>query len=213
MVIGRRQSGCAMTGGFLLHLGRLSLRARAWFAAFFVLAAAGCASPERLPAVPPADMLRAMPLGLANARFYPEEQPVELLTEFEHAIQRQRHVLGLGPDAQLPAAELLALSGGGGEGAFGSGVLVGWTAAGDRPEFEVVTGVSTGALLAPCAFRGPDYDRELRAVFTTISTEDIYIERGTIDAITNDALADTTPLWNVISKYVNESMMAAIARE
>src|SRR5262245_51404639 len=93
---------------------RPSPRAKAWFAALFALAAAGCASPERLPPVPPADMLRAQPLGLANARFFPEDQPADLLAEFLHAIERQRHVLGLGPDAQLPPAELLALSGGGG---------------------------------------------------------------------------------------------------
>jgi hypothetical protein len=214
MVIGQRQGGSdATTGGLPFHLGRLSLRARAWLAACFVLAAAGCASPERLASVPAADVLRALPLGLANARFYPEDQPAELLEEFLHAIQRQRHALGLGPDAQLPPAELLALSGGGGEGAFGSGLLVGWTEAGDRPDFEVVTGVSTGALLAPFAFLGPDYDRPLRDVFTTVSTEDIFIERGFIDAITNDALADTTPLWNLISKYFDESMMTAIASE
>jgi hypothetical protein len=113
----------------------------------------------------------------------------------------------------LPAAELLAISGGGDNGAFGSGVLVGWGDAGDRPEFELVTGVSTGALLAPFAFLGPDYDRQLRDVYTTITAKDIYIERGFIDAIYNDALSDTTPLFDLISKYVDETMMAALARE
>ncbi len=50
----------------------------------------------------------------------------------------------------------LAISGGGANGAYGAGILVGWTEAGDRPEFTVVTGISTGALTAPFAFLGPD---------------------------------------------------------
>ena len=53
--------------------------------------------------------------------------------------------LGLAPDAPLPATHFLAISGGGDDGAFGSGLLVGWTDAGDRPQFDVVTGVSTGS--------------------------------------------------------------------
>lgn len=58
----------------------------------------------------------------------------------------------------------LAISGGGADGAFGAGVLTGWTERGDRPEFDVVTGVSTGALTAPFAFLGPQYDEALRVV-------------------------------------------------
>lgn len=181
--------------------------------AFVVFIVASCASPVRLPPVPTADASRAQPLGLANARFFPGVQRAELLAEFGLAVQRQRQTLGLEPGAQLPAAELLAISGGGDNGAFGSGVLVGWTKAGDRPEFELVTGVSTGALLAPFAFLGSDYDRQLQDVYTTISADDIYTERGFIDALYNDALSDTTPLWGLISKYVDESMMATIAAE
>jgi hypothetical protein len=113
----------------------------------------------------------------------------------------------------LPAAELLAISGGGDNGAFGSGVLVGWAAAGDRPEFELVTGVSTGALLAPFAFLGSSYDEQLRDVYTTVSADDIFTERGFTAVLFDDALSDTTPLFELISKYVDEKMMAAIAAE
>ncbi len=190
-----------------------SPRAGAWIAALLVFAVAGCASPERLPPVPTADVAKAQPLGIPNARFFPGAEHAELIAEFEQAVQRQRQVLGLAPDAQLPAAELLAISGGGDNGAFGSGVLVGWTAAGDRPEFELVTGVSTGALLAPFAFLGPDYDRQLQDVYTTVTADDIYVERGFVDAIYNDALSDTSPLFGLISKYVDETLMAAIADE
>jgi len=68
----------------------------------------------------------------------------------------------------------LAISGGGANGAFGAGILVGWTASGTRPEFTMVTGISTGALTAPFAFLGSDYDDELKEVYTTTSTRDIH---------------------------------------
>lgn len=181
--------------------------------ALFVLAATGCASLERLPSVPPIDTVKAQPLGLPNARFFPAVQRDEIIAEGERAIQRRRQALGLAPAAELPTAHFLAISGGGDDGAFGSGVLVGWTEAGNRPEFDVVTGVSTGALLAPFAFLGPTYDVPLRQVYTTISIDDILINRGIVRGLFSDALADTTPLWNTISRYFDAPMMEAIARE
>jgi predicted patatin/cPLA2 family phospholipase len=203
----------AAADGHPFDLGRLLHRSKAWLAALVVLAAAGCASPERLPPVPSADTVRAFPLGLANARFFPLAERAEFIAEWEQSLQRQRQALGLATDAQLPIARFLAVSGGGDNGAFGAGLLVGWTEAGDRPEFQVVTGVSTGSLIAPFAFLGPDYDGPLRDVYTTISADDVFSERGIMGAIFDDAMADTTPLWDLISKYVDERMMAAIARE
>jgi len=172
-----------------------------------------CSSPPRLPPVPAEHVTAVEPLGIPNARFYPGENHALMIAEFEGAVQRQRTALGLGPNDQLPSAELLAISGGGDNGAFGSGVLVGWTEHGDRPEFELVTGVSTGALLAPFAFLGPDYDQQLHDIYTTVSVDDIYTQRGFIDAIYDDALADTTPLWELISIYFDETMMQEIAAE
>jgi len=213
MAIGQRQGGSgATTGGLPSHLGQLTLLARDWLAAFFVLTVVGCASPERLPPVPSADTGRALPLGLANARFFPLQERAQFIAEWEQSLQHQRRVLGLAPDAQLPIARFLAISGGGDNGAFGSGLLVGWTEAGDRPEFQVVTGVSTGALIAPFAFLGPAYDKQLRDVYTTISADEVFIDRG-FGGIFEDAMSDTTPLWDLISKYVDKPLLAAIARE
>src|SRR5665647_3956593 len=73
-----------------------------------------------------------------------------------------------------PEMIFLALSGGGGDGSFGAGFLCGWTAAGTRPRFKLVTGISTGALIAPFAFLGPEYDAKLKEAYTTISDKDIY---------------------------------------
>jgi predicted patatin/cPLA2 family phospholipase len=75
-------------------------------------------------------------------------------------------MLGLALDQLPPETQILAVSGGGENGAFGAGVLCGWSEAGTRPLFELVTGVSTGALTAPFAFLGSSYDPQLRAVYT-----------------------------------------------
>jgi hypothetical protein len=182
--------------------------------ALCALLVVGCAgSLARLPSVPPSETAKAQPLGIQNARFFPMEQRDAVIAEGQRAIERQRQALGLAPGAELPTAHFLAVSGGGDDGAFGSGVLVGWTEAGDRPQFEIVTGVSTGALIAPFAFLGPAYDPQLRQVYTTISMDDIFVSRGILGGLFSDALSDTTPLFNTISRFFDASMMDAIARE
>jgi hypothetical protein len=198
--------------GSWVSLNRLWSFTAAVIAALFVLTVASCASLERLPAVPAINTARALPLGLPNARFFLEQRE-ELIAEGQQGLERQRETLGLGPDAPLPPARFLAISGGGDEGAFSSGLLIGWTEAGNRPNFQIVTGVSTGALIAPFAFLGPDYDPQLREVYTTISTKDVLLKRGIIGGILSDAFSDTTPLWKLISRFLDEPMMEAIARE
>jgi predicted acylesterase/phospholipase RssA len=181
--------------------------------ALLCLGAMGCASLERQPSVPAADTVKAQPLGLPNARFFPTEQRDEFIAEGTQALERRRQALGLAPSAQLPTAHFLAVSGGGDDGAFGAGMLIGWTEAGDRPEFDAVTGVSTGALIAPFAFLGSAYDPQLRQVYTTISIDDVLVNRGIVRGLFSDALSDTTPLYNLISRYFDAAMMEAIARE
>jgi predicted patatin/cPLA2 family phospholipase len=107
----------------------------------------------------------------------------------------------------------LALSGGGANGAFGAGLLVGWSAAGTRPEFTMVTGISTGALMAPFAFLGKAYDAQLREMYTTYSTKDLVIKLNILSTLTGSSAVDTTPLKTMLGKYVNQQIMEAIAAE
>ncbi len=107
----------------------------------------------------------------------------------------------------------LAISGGGQNGAFAAGLLAGWTAAGTRPEFTIVTGTSTGALAAPFAFLGPDYDDLLEEMYTTHSTEDLIEGRKFIFAIFKDAISSSTPLEGLLEEFITDPLMQAIAVE
>ncbi len=105
----------------------------------------------------------------------------------------------------------LAISGGGENGAFVAGILTGWTAAGDRPEFTTVTGISAGALVAPFAFLGSEYDEVLKSVSSGLKADDVYKRRGVIRALRTDAMATTGPLKALIAKYVDAEVMEKIA--
>ena len=177
------------------------------------LSTIGCSIPERGPAVPRADTARALPLGLANARFFPDADSGPAIEEGTAALARERAALGIPDKAPLPPAYFLAVSGGGDNGAFGSGLLNGWSATGTRPEFKIVTGVSTGALIAPFAFLGPAYDAQLREVYTTMTPDRVFRQRGYPAALFDDAMADTTPLAKLIAKYANQDLLDAIANE
>lgn len=167
---------------------------------------------ERLDPPPQSLTEQAKVLGIANARFYPDTQGAALVQEGIAAFKREIQVTGYDPQ-NLPPVNFLAVSGGGDDGAFGAGLLTGWTLAGTRPEFKLVTGVSTGSLIAPFAFLGPTYDAELTEVYTTISTADVYKERGILAAFDDDALSDTSPLFATMSKYMDEAMLSDIAAE
>jgi len=108
---------------------------------------------------------------------------------------------------------ILALSGGGENGAFGAGILNGWTASGHRPEFDIVTGISTGALQAPFAFLGPEYDASLTK-YSQITSKDVYKKRplSTIFQL-RDAVADFTPLKDLIAHLFGQKELKAVARE
>jgi patatin-like phospholipase len=125
----------------------------------------------------------------------------------EHAYAERAGVTELG------TASYLAISGGGANGAYGAGLLTGWTALGTRPEFKGVTGVSTGALMAPFAFLGPARDRELERFYTTIDRDDVMRSRGLISALLRDSLFDSMPLLQMIRSGLTNEIVGDIGRE
>ena len=179
-----------------------------------LLLVAGCGGYLRLEA-PPAEASDTIAvLGIPNARFWPDAVPAAMIEEGATMARREAAAAAPGPP---PPANFLALSGGGDNGAFGAGLMVGWTAAGTRPKFNAVTGISAGALIAPFAFLGPDYDPQLREIFTGLQARDVIVvprlARGAMALAFGEALADTSPLNRLIERHANEAMLAAIAAE
>ena len=200
-----QQPGQKSSPGSRRHL----LRALAGGGAAVGLSA--CGALPRGAAVPRADATRATVLGIRNERFFPFTNFKPAEEELELALERRRQAYGAATILDIPQYEILSVSGGGEDGAFGAGLLCGWSEHGGRPVFDWVTGVSTGALTAPFAFLGSAYDAQLRDVYTGISAKDVLIERGLLAALTSDALADNAPLFVTISRHVNDRMLADLA--
>jgi predicted acylesterase/phospholipase RssA len=178
------------------------------------LLASGCSTPQRLPAVPQASAVQATQ-ALGAVRFLVSREVKTFEDEAKASIAKEQQWLasqGRAP-GELPPVHFLAISGGGDNGAFGAGFLNGWTAQGTRPEFKVVTGVSTGALIAPFAFLGPKYDHVLKEVYTTSAQSDIFKKRGILKALFGESMADTRPLAQVIESHVTRDFLNEIAAE
>lgn len=172
------------------------------------LALVGCATLERLPPVRYADAQQTKILDISDARFYLND------TKRINGVALQAYQRRNKFRSATAPLNILAISGGGDDGAFGAGLLVGWGDHGGRPEFDVVTGVSTGALSAPFAFLGRDYDPKLKEVYTDTSAEDVYNKRPPLlSAVANDALADSGPLRNLIARYVDDTLVRSIGAE
>jgi len=145
--------------------------------------------------------------GFERARLWSDAAREEW--ERWRAISRvQRYKAG-----RFGAYEILAISSGSDKGAFSAGFLNGWSKAGNRPEFDIVSGVSTGALIAPFAFLGSGYDAHLTTLYTGIEAHHIYKARPIAGLLGGAALADTQPLADLIALYTDEELLARIAAE
>jgi predicted acylesterase/phospholipase RssA len=188
---------------------------RVLFAAALMAAGAGCTtSSSRFP-VPESDVAVATatiaPTNTIGAiRIWGDAAPVwfDELVSLPPAELKARM-----PEIYGKPHTYLALSGGGENGAYGAGVLNGWTAAGNRPEFTFVTGISTGSLIAPFAFLGPKYDHVLTEIYSKYSTKDLVRKKPILSILTSDSAADTAPLRALIVRYVDANVIAAIAEE
>jgi predicted acylesterase/phospholipase RssA len=179
-----------------------------------ILLKRGFRFPRRLPAVPSALTTRAVIPGIPGARYLVGVDVEPFVKDVVAARQREQEVLGSsGHRGPLPPADMLAVSGGGDKGAFGAGLLSGWTQAGTRPMFKSVTGVSTGGLIAPLAFLGSEYDGLLRKIYTSVTPADIATKRPILAALNDDAMADNRPLWNLISDAFDQTLLSRIAEE
>ena len=163
---------------------------------------------------PPAELHRVVaPAGHDGIRYWADDlEP----TQRDRAEGEMRQALiARWRNAGRPRAgldvDMLALSGGAADGAYGAGLLTGWSERGDRPSFDVVTGISVGALIAPFAFLGPDYDGPLRTIFTELDTADLVelrVFRALFGAL---AVTRTDPLRAQIARFVDDDLLDEIA--
>jgi predicted acylesterase/phospholipase RssA len=188
--------------------GSSSFPIRAVAAVAVLLLFTGCTSLERNP-VPIDSMNRAVIPGMPDIRDWGDEPSPRFQEDLVQSVRDEWEASG----SVSGGMEALLLSGGGSNGAFGAGFLRGWTEAGTRPAFKLVTGVSTGALTAPYAFLGPDYDEALEKLFTTVTKKDIYKIRNPLTVMRKDSLARTDPLAAMIEQLVDVAMMQKIAAE
>jgi predicted acylesterase/phospholipase RssA len=107
---------------------------------------------------------------------------------------------------------ILALSGGGANGAFGAGLITEWTRKGGRPQFQLVTGVSAGALIAPFAFLGPAWDAHLSSAYLDGELQHLLRTRVPGGLFT-PGFYDKAPLERLVARYVTDEMLSAIAEE
>ena len=160
-----------------------------------------CALAPRIPFTE-TDQAAAVPLGPRTIRFW-ADSPGSLFQKAARTatIQKDRPFI------------YLALSGGGGGGAYGAGVLNGWTQSGRRPEFTVVSGVSTGALIAPFAFLGPAYDARLRQLYTDGEAQNLFSDPNPFKAIFGGGLFGSERLREFVERDIDDAMLTAIADE
>jgi hypothetical protein len=177
------------------------LRRRALGMLVAVAAAVGtCTGGEIRTPYTESDLRTAVPMGISGVRTW-ADAPLSILAA---------------QVAQLPGFNgerdfsILALSGGGEHGAFGAGLLSGWSESGRRPTFSVVTGVSTGALMSPFAFLGSAYDQRLKALYTEMSFHSV-LSGNPLMGLFGEGLYNTRPLQRIVARQIDQTMLADIA--
>lgn len=187
-----------------MHLGTafLTHRSVAWGTLLVLLS--GCAMQRSGLQSPVAAGLNTRDLVDVAAQNAPNR-----LDDVDFRLKQAEKVSELARPATMPPKRsILCLSGGGSYGAYTAGILYGWSRRGDRPQFDVVTGISTGAIIAPLVFLGPKYDDQIKDFYTTVQSRDIFNLRA-VRGIFSEGLADNSPL----SRKVEESLTPEVVTE
>lgn len=174
---------------------------------------AGCSSIPR-NAVPESLTDESKLISLENVRFYGDAPPEDARQVVRKKVDQS--IAGR-PDEwnedRIIDVNLLIITGGGADGAYGAGLLNGMTDGKNRLDFEVVTGVSTGALIAPFAFLGPEYDSVIKDLYTKSSTKDIIQQKSALVGLFSNALSSSKPLQELIARNITMEFMEKVAHE
>jgi hypothetical protein len=170
--------------------------------ACILLFASGCATLPR-NAVPVDKINRAEIVGMPDIRAWGGQITQHSQADAVQSVLDESRGEFPRDENGVPIYDSLALSGGGSNGAFGAGFLSRWTKAGTRPNFKLVTGISTGALIAAFAFLGSDFDAQLKNLYTKVSTADLLIKQGILKILfRSEAAALTNPLARLKGLYL-----------
>jgi len=182
---------------------------RVLIAVSVISAISGCTTVKRQ--APPEHLaVNAKIPHIPRARYWGDETPPfvsELLALSDEEVQEQY------PQLLNRKIEVLSISGGGESGAYTAGLMLGWTARGDRPSFMIVNGISTGAIVAPFVFLGPKYDDVLLELYSKYATRDAVKRRNLATVFASDALYDTAPLRGILRSYLTDDVIDEIAQE
>ncbi|MDX7950380.1 patatin-like phospholipase family protein [Lichenihabitans sp. Uapishka_5] len=159
---------------------------------------------ERIPYTP-AEAAKAEVPNMGNIRFS-GDAPAAVFDRFRQQVVQQA-------TARHESVSYLALSGGGGNGAFGAGFLRGLSEAGHRPNFTIVSGVSTGALMAPFVFLGPDYDATLQDLYTSGFASTLVKDVNVLNGLFGNSLVDSDKLGRLIARYIDDGILQKVAAE
>jgi len=178
--------------------------------AFSILIISACAK-ELFRTPVPAELEEVVEVvGMSNVRVWGDSFDPGWQADVVQSIRDEPEGLfPRGPNGEFQYSGL-SLSGGGDHGAFGAGFLKGWSASGKRPVFKVVTGISTGALIAPFALLGSEFDDTLEEVYTQVTADDIYRKQSILGAYWRESLADNQPLRNMVEEYITDEIIDAI---
>ena len=178
-------------------------------------ALSACATGIARRAAPPEVADLAHPFGIEGLREWGDALPAAEVAAIIARREPEMRALFAEEIAagRTPQVDYLALSGGGQWGAFSAGILEAWTESGTRPNFIGVSGVSTGAIIAPFAFLGPKYDPTLREIYSRYATVDLLEPTIFSGLVSGTALSDTTPLARMIASYITPELLEEIAAE
>ncbi len=204
-----------LAGGSRGVLSGFAARAPALLAAaLLAFLCTGCAATLPRDIVPETLVDEAQLSGMEGVRIWGDASEASLrqLVRAE-APKMQALVQSRTHHGESPVISIAAISGGAEDGAYGAGILVGWSDAGTRPDFDLVTGVSAGALIAPFVFLGREKDPELKEIFTKYSQQDIFTKNVVSGLSGGPALADSAPLARLIARYVDRQFLREVAGE
>jgi Patatin-like phospholipase len=202
-----RSSQAAATRGSVLATAQRAVRSGARVVTLLALSliVIGCVALPRQPD-PPTGAEDATPPGFHETVRYVADSQATYRMRSKQVRARLHEAMGRGP------LNMLALSGGGAGGSFGAGVLVGWSRRGTRPQFDIVTGVSVGALYAPYAFLGSSWDDQLVRAFPRSRLEHL-LQHSLLSTLFGASLYRGKPLHDLVDGFVTPELLEAVARE